>query len=286
MLFSAEINLNSFLLAQNFIYFSEFSSYQGVDFIKGENSFLVVFEGGDASGSGTTINALKNWAKSQGLDIFDLVEYTKQNHTLPLPYELKKYDVVISAEPTFCWVGSAIRDEVIRKDKGYPYSALVTAHAYSLDRELLFKRVLGPFLALPNKYVFQERSFISSVVYQPVHANLHNQKLSVETVLDLPGNRFVFENHCPDLVVILQCDPKERMSRLASRDKKDNAEYEKELFQIKVEEAYASDWLKNLLVSKSAQLSYINTSPPATVNDTEKAVLKIWLDYLNQFLKK
>ncbi len=221
------------------------------------------------------------WAENKGLKVFDLAEYLKRHRMFPFLEEIKDYDVVISAEPTFAWIGIAIRDEIIRK-KHYQFSAMSAAQAYALDREILFKRIIGPFLALPNKIVFQQRSFISSIVYQPVHASFQGEQLNEYAILALPGNHFVFENYSPDLLMIMRCDSKIRMERERTREKKDNAWYEQLEFQQKLEERYNSKWLRGLLEPKGTKVRFIDTNPPATEEDTRKSAVRIWTAFLNK----
>ncbi|MBI2575409.1 hypothetical protein HYV82_06005, partial [Candidatus Woesearchaeota archaeon] len=89
---------------------------------------LVVADGLDGSGKGVIIDALGEWAEAQGMKVLDL----RDGSELPEPEELESYGAVLSAEPTFSFVGKAIRDELIRENNR-KYSAWSLAHAFALD---------------------------------------------------------------------------------------------------------------------------------------------------------
>jgi len=125
-------------------------------------------DGIDGSGKGTIIQHFGQWAKKRKMKVLDLRKYGQKYHSLPDPAELKKYDVILSAEPTFSLIGRAIREELV-KDNKRDYSAHATAQAFSLDRYLLYQRIIIPALKL-GKHIFQERGVTTSIAYQPLQA--------------------------------------------------------------------------------------------------------------------
>jgi len=131
---------------------------------------FVMVDGPDGSGKGVIVNALKKWAEQKQLKVFDLRDYCMENNRFPEPEEINDFDAIVSGEMSYCWVGRALRKEIVRKNNRN-YSITSTAHAFSLDREILYKMVIIPALK-QGKYVFQERGVISSIVYQPVQGNI------------------------------------------------------------------------------------------------------------------
>lgn len=241
-----------------------------MEFGKGK---LVVVDGLDGSGKGTIVSALRKWATNKGLRIFDLREYWTVNHSLPEKEDFQDFDVIISAEPTFSLVGSAIRDELIRENKRN-YSAFTTAQAYAIDRNILYKRVILPALEL-GKIIFQERSVTTSIVFQPVQA----EHLPLAMVLELEGNSLALK-HRPDLLIILDVKPETSMERLAKRDKKDKAIFEKLDFQKKVDERFKSEWFKEIFENQGSKVVYLDAN--GTVEEAEQETIKIWEDFLKE----
>ena len=232
---------------------------------------FVMVDGLDGSGKGVIVNALRKWAEEKQLKILDLNEYCKENNRLPEPEEITGFDVIISCEMTHCWIGCALREEIVRDNKR-DYSIISTAHAFSLDREILYKRVIIPALK-QGKYVFQERGVISSIVYQPVQGNI-----SLTEIMRLPGNRLALQNS-PGLLIISMVAPETVMQRLSQREKRDRAIFEKINFQRKLEQRYNSQWLKNLFENHGSKVVYLDTNFPKTSEETEKEAIKIWNNF-------
>jgi len=231
-------------------------------------------DGLDGSGKGVVINALRKWAEEKKLKILDLKEYCKENNRLPKPEEITGFNVIISCEMTNCWVGCALREEIVRENNRN-YSITSTAHAFSLDREILYKRVIIPALK-QGKYVFQERGVISSIVYQPVQGNI-----SLTEIMRLPGNKLAIQN-APNLLIISQVAPETVMQRLNQRQKQDKAIFEEINFQRKLEQRYNSQWLKNIFENHGSKVAYLDTNFPKTSEETEKETIKIWNDFLTK----
>ena len=176
---------------------------------------FVMVDGLDGSGKGTIVDGLAEWAERKGLKILDVRTYCRDKNTFPTYEEIEQSDVIVSAEPTFCYVGKAIREELVRASDR-KYSALSLAHAFALDREILYRRVILPALKA-GKYIFQERGVTSSIVYQPVQ-----EHIQVSELLRFPGNRFALQN-APSLLIIAKVSPETVVKRLGLRQKKDNS---------------------------------------------------------------
>ena len=201
-----------------------------------DQSHLVVIDAIDGAGKSTVIRAMTDWLKQQHLTIFDLVEYQRNHHALP---DLEIHDsplhagidVLLSAEPTYSWVGAALREEIIKTHSSYAYHGRVAAEAFALDRQVLFTRVILPFLqAKPNRWVIQDRGVISSLAYQP----LQDEHIHLEWLLSLEGNRTELARP-PELLLLLRLAPEEAMQRLENRGEKiDGHIYETATFQEKL----------------------------------------------------
>lgn len=235
-----------------------------------KKGILVMVDGIDGSGKGVVINALALWAKKNNLKILDLKKYWQKHNSFPTEKEMISYDCILSAEPTFSMVGRVIREEIIH-DNDREYSAATTAQAFSLDREILYRRVIIPAIK-QGKIIFQERGVSTSLVYQPVQ----KESISVEAIINLPGNKLALE-YRPDLLIIALVSPKEAMKRLSERDKKDEAIFEKLPFLQKVAKKYASKRFKTILEQRGTKISYLETNK--SVCDTIEKTLDIWKNF-------
>lgn len=188
---------------------------------------LIIVDAIDGAGKSTVINGIAEQLKGQGRTIFDLQAYQKEHHALP-EGETIDADVLLSAEPTYCWVGSAIREEIIKSHSGRSYHGRAAAEAFALDRQVLFTRVILPFLsAKPDRWVIQDRGVITSLAYQP----LQDERITLDWLLSLEGNRAELSRP-PDLLLLLRLTPEEAMQRLAGRAHKvDGHIYENPTFQ-------------------------------------------------------
>ncbi len=232
---------------------------------------LVIVDGIDGSGKGTIANALADWALAKKMKVLDLKDYWKKKHTFPEPEEIKKYDVIVSAEPTFSMVGQAIREEII-KDNNRHYSAFTTAEAFALDREILYRRVIIPALE-QRKYIFQERGVTTSLIYQPIQ----KEHLSIKKILALSGNKLALK-YRPNLLIITQVEPKTAIKRLAERDKKDGVIFEKLPFLEKLNKRFSAPWFKKIFERKGSKVIYLKTNK--TVYDTIEEAIEIWENFL------
>ncbi len=232
---------------------------------------LVIVDGIDGSGKGTIVNALAEWAKTKNLKVLDLKEFWQKKHAFPEPKEIAKFDVVVSAEPTFSMVGQAIREEII-KDNSRHYSAFTTAEAFALDREILYRRIIIPALE-QGKYIFQERGITTSLIYQPVQ----KEPLSLKKILTLSGNKLALK-YRPDLLIITQVEPKTALKRLAKRDKKDGTIFEKLPYLEKLNKRFSAIWFYKLFKKLGSKIVYLKTNK--TVYDTIEEAIDIWENFL------
>lgn len=231
-----------------------------------KNRFVMV-DGLDGSGKGTIVDGLAEWAEKKAMKTLDIRSYCSEKNDFPSEAELNDAEVIISCEPSFCYVGKAIRDELVRAN-GRQYSAWSLAQAFSLDREILYRRVIIPAMKA-GKYVFQERGLTSSLVYQPVQEHIQLSEL-----LRLPGNKLAMQN-APSLLLIAKVSPETVLKRLGLRAKKDNSIFDNLSFQRKLHERYLSDWLRNLFEQHGSKVEYIDTDEPKSEQDTKRESIEL-----------
>jgi dTMP kinase len=230
-------------------------------------------DGLDGSGKGTIVDGLAELAESKALKVLDVRKYCREKEEFPSTEEINAADIIVSCEPTYCYVGKAIRDELVRASER-TYSAWTLAHAFSLDREILYQRVIIPALKA-GKIIFQERGLVSSLVYQPVQEHIQLSEL-----LKLPGNKLAMQN-APSLLLIAKVSPETVVKRLGQRAKKDNSIFDNLSFQRKLEERYNSEWLKHLFEQHGSKVDYIDTNEPKTEQDTKREAAEILKRLLN-----
>ncbi len=196
---------------------------------------LVVIDAIDGAGKSTAIGAMVEWLKSQGKKPFDLIEFQKTHHRLPELEELGDANLLLSAEPTYSWVGAAIREELIKEHPDRTYDGKTTALAFALDRHILFSSLILPFLQRkPDAWVIQDRGAISSLAYQP----LQDPNVTLDWLLTLDGNKLELSRP-PDILLLLRLAPEEAMKRLDGRTEKlDGHIYEQATFQERLAARY------------------------------------------------
>ena len=212
---------------------------------------LVIVDGIDGSGKSVLVKGLAEHFSSDGLEVFDLSRYCKEHNDFPEPEALWGYDVILSNEPTNTWTGKAIREE-ITKDNGRHYSAVQTAAAFSLDRHVLYNRIILPCLEA-GKTVINDRSVTTSIVYQPIQA----EPLTLRKVLSLEGNALALENR-PDLLLIGYVPIPVALERARTRSKQDGSIFEKEAFLRKADRRFRSAWFRKLFEERGSKVHYID----------------------------
>lgn len=214
---------------------------------------FIIIDGIDGSGKGTIIKEWKKYFELQNKKIFDLKEFWQKNNRHPEFSEIKDYDILFSAEPTYVWTGKAIREEMIKN--GNDYSASSIANAYALDRLVLYKRLIVPFLKL-NKTVIKDRSVSTSLCYQPIQ----DGSITIEEVSNIEGNKFALDN-APDYLIIADLEVEEAMKRLGTRvDEKDNAIFEKKDFLLKARETFLSKKYQDYFIKNNTKIKIFNSN--------------------------
>lgn len=233
---------------------------------------LVIVDGLDGSGKGTIVYYLGIWARRHKLKVLDLRQYGHQYHSLPDPADLEKYDVILSAEPTYSLIGRAIREELI-KDNKRDYSAHATAQAFALDRYILYQRIIIPALKR-GMIIFQERGVTTSIAYQPLQA----EPIYLPEILSYEGNKLALK-YRPDLLIITKLPAQLVINRLNNRlAKRDDAIFENLPFLKKAARYFNSAWFRKIFEKEGSQVVYVDAS-----KDIEHGVnqaLKYWKEFL------
>lgn len=207
-------------------------------------------DGITGSGKSTVLGAVTNWAVECGHRIYRLQDW--QEPVPPRFEDIPDYDVYFTFEPTRTWIGAAIRHELARTDK--PYGGEELAHAFALDRELSYRRLIIPVLAA-GKTVIQDRGVSSSIVYQPVMPN----SVPVETILSLPGNKLALE-HAPTALVLTKLPADVAAGRIAGRGGESKGVFADVEFLKKQEERFASEWFRKLFEEHGTKVFELDTS--------------------------
>lgn len=232
---------------------------------------FVMVDGLDGSGKGVIVDALVEWAEAKQLKVLNVGKVGREQE-FPISESVAYFDVLRTDEPTFYYVGKAIREELIRAN-GRNYSAWSVAQAFALDREILYRRLIIPALK-QGKYIFQERGVVSSIVYQPLQ-----ERIPLSEILKLPGNKLALQ-YPPDLLIIPKVSAETAMKRLGPREKKDESIFETLSFQRKLAERYSSEWLKQLFEKQGTKIVYLDTEEPKTAEETRQETVRVWEEFL------
>ena len=212
---------------------------------------FIMIDGIDGSGKSTVVSSWKHYLSDQGNKIFDLKNYLKENDHYPTIHELNNYDFIFSAEPTFTGVGKVIREELINQENHY--SAEAITQAYSLDRLILYTKIIIPLLQA-GKHIIQDRGVSTSLAYQTTQ----NSHLTLKAISELEGNKLALKNN-PDHLILLKVTPKTAMQRLSGRlEKQDDVIFEKMDFLKKISNQYESEDYKNIFQKLGTKIHYLS----------------------------
>lgn len=198
---------------------------------------FIMVEGIDGTGKGYIVDTIVNLLMKKGLTVYDLRKKEGELSYLPLFEELCEFEVFVYKEPPDFGIGKDLRLEILRRGKE-EYNARTHAYAFSVSREVLYKRLVIP--ALKNlKLVVAERGFISSIVYQPLFSQFlkDDEILSPDFVLSLEGNKIAIQNP-PNLVLVADCDVNTALDRITERDRDNKSLFETREMLEKSREIY------------------------------------------------
>ena len=224
---------------------------------------FIIVDGLTGTGKSTVLQAVTNWAVECGHRIFRLQDWKEP--TPPTFQDISDYDVYFTFEPTRSWVGAAIRYELSRTDT--PYGGEELAHAFALDRELQYRRLIIPALEA-GKTVIQDRGVSSSIVYQPVMPN----SVPIETILSLPGNKLALK-HAPTALVLTKLPATIAADRIAGRGGEYKGVFADLEFLKKQEERFASPWFRQLFEERGTKMFELDTS--GTLEESQRLATKL-----------
>lgn len=161
---------------------------------------FVVFEGIDGSGKTTQINLLANFLKE------------------------KKKKFLLTKEPTDDSIYGKKIKKILDKEINPPKKIIEMQKLFVLDRRVHLKKQIIPALKL-NKIVLSDRYFLSTFVYGML------QGLSFEEILKIHRKVLKKDFILPDLIFILDLDPKIALLRIKKSRK--NFSYFEKLKKLK-----------------------------------------------------
>ena len=214
---------------------------------------FIMLDGIDGCGKSTIIQAWKDYLTTQGNAIFDLKKYWQETGRYPEFSELKNYTFIFSCEPTYVGIGNVIRQELVKNGNNYPAKA--TAEAFSLDRLILYTKLIIPLIK-NGCCVIQDRGVSSSLAYQTTQ----NPELTLKFLSSLTGNKLAL-TYRPDYLVLLDLKPEEAIKRLGKRtNKKDDAIFEKLSFLKKLYKQYHSSAFKKIFTKHGSKINLLPTN--------------------------
>lgn len=213
---------------------------------------FIIVDGITGSGKSTLLRAVQAWAEACHHRIFRLGEWT--DVAPPRFEDIAGYDVYFTYEPTRTWIGRAIRYELSREDE--PYGGEELAHAFSLDRQIMYRRLIIPALAA-GKTIIQDRGVSTSLVYQPIMPS----SVPLETVMQFPGNRLALE-FAPNALVLTKLPAEAAVKRIRERDDDSKGVFDQLEFLKKLEQRFEEPWLKELFEQRGTVVYDLDTSGP------------------------
>lgn len=194
---------------------------------------LIVFEGIDGSGKSTQAKILKRRLKKKG------------------------FDAVLFREPSKGRWGRKIREKALLPDSLTPEEEL---WLFLRDRKDNVSRVVKPALK-QKKIVILDRYYFSTMAYQGARG------IDVERIRRT-NERFAPR---PDLVFILDVDPKSGLERIEGRKKK---------YRLFEREDYLQKVRKIFLGLKGRKFIHLDGQKP--IEETSREILRLTLRYLKK----
>jgi len=231
---------------------------------------FIMVDGIAGSGKSTVLRAVQTWAESCHHKIFRLSQW--EDVEPPKFEQISNYDVYFTYEPTRTWIGRAIRYELSRDDQ--PYEGEILAHAFALDRQIMYRRLIIPALKA-GKTIIQDRGVSTSIVFQPIMPN----SVPRETVVNLPGNRLALE-YAPDALILTKLPAEEAATRIAKRDDDSKGVFGQIEFLKKTENGFDDKWFRDLFESHGTHIYTLDMT--GTVEETSVRAQKLISDILQK----
>jgi thymidylate kinase len=271
-----------------------------------KRGLFTMIEGLDASGKGVIQDALFHYLLDKCAHIFnvdnyggwarpadpngDVIEGRKAElfrTRLPEfkefthPHEDFQTRVIFTSEPSYTWIGAAIRDEIVQKN-GRLYTAEEEIQSFSLDRLIQMQRVVVPALE-SGIDVIQSRGLPSTLCYQSLRAEDEGRDVSEvrERILSHSGNQYQLYN-APDLLLIATVsDIDEIMRRMEARKvqgKDDKSQFDDYAFQSRLHLLYSDPLIKELFESYGSRVEYINAD--ISIDETRRQAIDLYEAFL------
>lgn len=212
---------------------------------------LIQIDGIAGSGKTTLLRHVRD-VLLENESIFDLESFVNEHKRIPEYSEVTGFDYYFTHEPTKAWVGRAIRDEI--SFTKHDYSAIEQAQAFSLDRHILFRRLIGPALN-SGKTVLQDRGLTTSLLYQTEI----DDKLTFADILALPGNSLIFKKYMPNHLILTHIETDALEERLASREESKGMYQDMQMI-TRIQERFFGDEYRGLIESCGTKIHTIDTS--------------------------
>lgn len=165
---------------------------------------LITFEGLGGSGKSTLARSVSGWLTTLGLD------------------------VVSSHEPGATAIGAQLRALLLNVDA--PPAALTTAFLFEADRAQTYAEVILPALAA-GRVVVSDRNVYGTFAYQGRGQGIDQTLIDTMSLAAVQG-------HWPDLVFVLDADPRVTLPRKLGQDAVDRFDLEGLAFQERVRQGY------------------------------------------------
>src|SRR3989338_8139521 len=224
---------------------------------------FIMVDGILGSGKSTILKTIHEWAQSCQHKTFRLQDWTQAQP--PRFEDIAEFDVYFTYEPTRTWVGGAIRYELSQEKQ--PYGGEELAHAFALDRQIMYRRLIIPALNA-GKTIIQDRGVSTSLVYQPIMQDAR----SLEIIMALPGNKLALE-YAPNDLILTKLSAEESFKRILSRNEESKGVFGQLAFLKQLEQRFEEPWLKNLFESHGTTLNQLDTS--GTIEDTTSRAQKL-----------
>ena len=245
---------------------------------------LILCDGIDGSGKGVVSKAIGDFFSRGQSDVFDVTEFSKKEGHIPSWDDVKSNfpegGALLVAEPTYCGIGKIIREELIKK--GSNHDVMSVAQAYSLDRAILFDRLVGPAIE-SGITVVMDRGVFATQVYQPVQGEMfegYDSEYILGMVRGLPGNQREMD-YVPGLILLPDVDPKIAMERLGNRSKDDNALFEESNFQNRIADVYASRRIEKWYTRRGSKIVHLPQKEGGGPIVTRKRTIAAYEKYLD-----
>ncbi|MBP7785684.1 dTMP kinase [Patescibacteria group bacterium] len=202
----------------------------------------IAFEGGEGSGKSCVIKYVASTLITKG------------------------YKVLTIREPGGTEVGSAIRDILLNKINLKISGATETLLFFAARAQLILD-VVKPSLER-DEIVLTDRCYLSSYAYQGYGRGMDLHDLDILTNISIGKNR-------PDLVILLNVEPKLGLSRKHNQNETNRLELEAIEFHERVRQGYL-----NMAKQDSKKWSVIDSSQP--IEEVQNQILSIIMKSLNK----